>query len=191
MQGRTMKGRRPDKALAVLNSPEVKARLRAWRQRPENPIFDPVVRRKAELTMREKGYIHFRHGGSQGLTVPQQLLAARIGWPTEVIVRLNTLPCRARDRKEKAVRPYKYMLDIADSVLKIGIEVDGPSHRGKTRMEHDKKRDERLTALGWTILRFTNREILADLELVVEKIMEVVKSTTSKPRPETTSPKES
>ncbi|MDB4926192.1 MAG: hypothetical protein JWR23_2248 [Mucilaginibacter sp.] len=50
------------------------------------------------------------------------------------------------------------------------IEANGPIHLLKK--EYDKNRDEVLTALGLTIIRFENDQILNDIESVLNTIKE-------------------
>jgi len=68
-----------------------------------------------------------------------------------------------------------YIPDFYCDKLKLVIEADGPIHLFKK--EYDKNRDEVLAGLGLTILRFTNDEILNELDKVLDvvskKIMEV------------------
>jgi len=175
-QGR--KGKVPVAALAALQRPEVQAKLREYRQSDRNPINDPDVRRRALEAAKAKGYGHFLHGGNQPMPKPQQALADRLGWETEVVVRTNQLTGRARSRTEKATPPYKYTLDIAERSLRIDIEVDGPCHR--SRKERDARRDAKMMSLGWTVLRFTNREIQDDLEAVTQRVLKVAESITSR-----------
>lgn len=182
----TRKGKRPDAALHALALPAAQAKLQAYLHSPRNPLLTLSSRRKAQDRLAAQGYGHFFHGGNQPLTTPQQLLANRLGWPTEVTVRLNTLPGRARSRRERATRPYRYCLDLAEETLKIAVEVDGQSHG--SRRNHDQCRDAKLCALGWTVLRFTNRQVLTDLESVLAQIAAVVQSITSTQRPGTISP---
>jgi very-short-patch-repair endonuclease len=54
----------------------------------------------------------------------------------------------------------------------LGIEVDGSSHQDFEAYDAD--RDRRLRAEGIAILRFTNEEVLNDLDSVVERILEAV-----------------
>jgi len=46
-----------------------------------------------------------------------------------------------------------YRLDYAHPILKICVEVDGPYHRIGAEPARDRRRDERLTQLGWAIYR--------------------------------------
>ncbi len=65
--------------------------------------------------------------------------------------------------------PIHYQLDIADPVRKMNIEVDGPDH-GVTRREKDQKRDDWLLSQGWTVLRFTNKEVRSSIDSVLAQI---------------------
>ena len=68
-----------------------------------------------------------------------------------------------------------YIPDFYCHKAKLVIEADGPIHLFKK--EYDKNRDEVLAGLGLTILRFTNDEVLNELDKVLDvvskKIMEV------------------
>ena len=79
----------------------------------------------------------------------------------------------------------RYRIDIAHPLLMIGVEVDGESHY--LRKDIDMKRDEMMRAMGWTILRFRNEDVMRNLNTVFEEVMSVVKSITSKPAQGTTS----
>ncbi|PIQ21721.1 MAG: DNA methylase [Cytophagales bacterium CG18_big_fil_WC_8_21_14_2_50_42_9] len=54
-----------------------------------------------------------------------------------------------------------YIADFMCLELKLIIEVDGYSHQFKT--EADKIRDNALTELGFTVLRFSDAEVMRDL----------------------------
>ena len=57
--------------------------------------------------------------------------------------------------------PTHYKLDFAVIDKMLDIELDGPSHAAVSRREVDRRRDSRLTALGWRVLRIKNTEILS------------------------------
>jgi very-short-patch-repair endonuclease len=63
-----------------------------------------------------------------------------------------------------------YTPDFYCHKAKLVIEADGPIHLQKK--EYDKNRDEVLQALGLTILRFDNIQILNETQMVLEKIKE-------------------
>ena len=47
-----------------------------------------------------------------------------------------------------------YAIDIAFSRKKIAVEINGKYHESADRQSKDKKRDEELSKMGWTVLRF-------------------------------------
>ena len=68
-----------------------------------------------------------------------------------------------------------YIADFYCREAKLVIEVDGGYHQ--TIKEEDKNRDEVLTTLGLTTLRFTNEEVLGDVNSVVNKIDDFLLTT--------------
>lgn len=54
--------------------------------------------------------------------------------------------------------PRSYKLDLADPSRKIGIELDGSSHKSSDRRVSDRRKERLLRARGWTLLRYTNTE---------------------------------
>lgn len=55
---------------------------------------------------------------------------------------------------------YEYALDAAVPAIKLGIEADSETfHSNPEQIRRDKYRDSVLATDGWTILRFTDREI--------------------------------
>lgn len=73
-------------------------------------------------------------------------------------------------------RRHGYKIDVAFLSLKLGVEIDGGIHRIPSVAAKDKARDKRLTELGWTILRFSNRQVTKDLT----RVQEVIEYTISK-----------
>ncbi len=65
-----------------------------------------------------------------------------------------------------------YVADFVCLEKKLIIEADGKYHYDPRIMEHDRIRDSILNNLGYTILRFTNDEILNNMDSVTDKIFE-------------------
>ena len=65
-----------------------------------------------------------------------------------------------------------YIVDFYCTEVRIAIEVDGEVHRG--REDEDARRTEHLAAVGVRVVRFTNDDVLYDLERVLEAISEIV-----------------
>ena len=52
------------------------------------------------------------------------------------------------------------------------IEVDGGQHYSAEGKEKDRMRDSYMTGIGITVLRFSDREVLKNLDEVLEEIWE-------------------
>jgi very-short-patch-repair endonuclease len=57
---------------------------------------------------------------------------------------------------------------------KLVVEADGGQHYSKRGEAHDAKRDDFLRNRGFVALRFSDRDILANIDGVVGKIMEYI-----------------
>lgn len=71
-------------------------------------------------------------------------------------------------------RPHTYKIDVASPELKLGIEVDGRSHLLARRKAEDRRKEAVLQRLGWTVLRFTNREVTERLEDCVQTVLSTI-----------------
>ena len=132
------------------NSPTAARELE--RIRNLNPTSDPTVRAKISRTLKAmKHSPSVRGGNGTGLTEPQAFMmdALGAGWIAEFALSLG---------QRQASYPTHYKMDLANPALKIGIELDGNSHYA--RKAQDEKKDAKLASLGWTVLRFWNRDIL-------------------------------
>jgi very-short-patch-repair endonuclease len=61
-----------------------------------------------------------------------------------------------------------FIVDFYCKDLQLAIEIDGECHHGKSKK--DEKRDSRLKALGVTVLRFDDLDVVHKLDKVVESI---------------------
>ena len=66
----------------------------------------------------------------------------------------------------------KYIADFISLENRLIIEVDGAIHQLPENIESDQQRTERLQELGFHIIRFTNNEVLANIDGVVSSIKE-------------------
>ena len=150
--------------MAQTNRKYASARMKA-----NNPMSRPEVRELVSQKLREMGHKPPVQGGNgRGLSESQRMLSEALGWPTEVVVPTKAL--------RNSGLPSHYKIDIANLEMKIAIEVDGSSHQALKVRERDQRKQEFLAGVGWIVLRFWNREVMADLEGCVQ----VVLSTTSK-----------
>ena len=160
----------------MIQRPDVQEKIRQHLHSTSNPFRHPEAQRRGHMRLQEIGYPMLNGGNGRGPTKPQLMLAERLQWPMEW-----TVPTR---QPKNSGYPTHYKLDIADPYLQIAIEVDGVSHQTPQIKERDDRKDAFLMGIGWTVLRFWNREILENLDRVVS----VVQSTISKQARATISP---
>jgi very-short-patch-repair endonuclease len=60
-----------------------------------------------------------------------------------------------------------YIADFVAHSCKLVVEVDGESHDFESRLRHDNRRDEWFRSRGYRVLRFTNDDVMKNLEGVV------------------------
>jgi very-short-patch-repair endonuclease len=63
-----------------------------------------------------------------------------------------------------------YIVDFYCPKAKLIIEIDGSQHYTEEGMVKDKTRDNSLGQLGFTVLRFSDIEVLNNINAVIEKI---------------------
>jgi len=127
-------------------------KIQVDRIRNLKPMLNPETRAKVSATLKEMGHQpSVRGGNGRGMTRPQKLMKGVLAgnWIPEYAISLGKL---------KAGYPTNYKVDLANLDALICIEVDGSSHH--SRKDLDKKKDAKLTSLGWKVLRFWNKDIL-------------------------------
>jgi very-short-patch-repair endonuclease len=70
--------------------------------------------------------------------------------------------------------PTCYKIDVANLDMKVGVEVDGRSHSTLARKKQDEKKTQLLVGLGWRVLRFTNQEVLNNLQACVQVVLSTI-----------------
>lgn len=60
-----------------------------------------------------------------------------------------------------------YRIDFAYPAVKLAIEIDGPHHRLPENRARDLRRDRRLRAMGWTVVRFDQEAVLYRPDVVL------------------------
>ena len=69
-----------------------------------------------------------------------------------------------------------YIVDLYAPAARLVVEVDGPRHQDRIYAQNDAHRDESLKSQGLRVLRFTNQQVLQDLDSVVWTVAEALKS---------------
>ena len=72
-----------------------------------------------------------------------------------------------------------YIADFVCFSVKLIVELDGESHDFEERQKADQSRDAFFAAEGFQVLRFTNEQVMSNLEGVVEVIQQTAKSRAS------------
>ncbi len=90
---------------------------------------------------------------------------------------------RARQRQGYQFRRQRPVLHfIADFLclpLKLVIEVDGITHQWEETIRQDKRKDYVLQQAGFTVLRFTDEEVLNHINYVITAIDETIDHLTA------------
>ncbi|CAN5587990.1 hypothetical protein BH11PLA2_BH11PLA2_42760 [soil metagenome] len=74
-------------------------------------------------------------------------------------------------RRQYVIEPY--IADFCCIPVKLIVEIDGETH--DTRHSQDQQRDQFLSEIGYTILRFWNEEMKYEESRIVESIVNVAK----------------
>jgi len=80
---------------------------------------------------------------------------------------------RARQLSVKFNRQHiigDYIVDFVCIEKRLIIEVDGGYHSEYEQIENDEYRTERLSRMGFTVIRFTNEEVLKNILEVIDRI---------------------
>jgi very-short-patch-repair endonuclease len=89
------------------------------------------------------------------------------------LVRRQGLPMPAFQHEVWHGGRFMARIDAAYPELLLGIEMDGyESHSSPAAFQRDRTRQNRLVALGWTVLRFTWADVLRSPEMVAQTIRE-------------------
>ena len=75
----------------------------------------------------------------------------------------------------------RYIVDFAAIDIGLIIEVDGSQHYTDVENEKDLKREEYLKSLGFKVIRFSNRDVLKNIEGVMEFVQSKIKGLTQLP----------
>jgi Protein of unknown function (DUF559) len=71
-----------------------------------------------------------------------------------------------------------YIADFYCAAANLVIELDGSQHAEQDHRAYDVERDRVLEALGLTVLRFDNRQVLFEIDAVMSVIFSVMENPT-------------
>ena len=81
-----------------------------------------------------------------------------------------------------------FIVDFFAAQVQLVIELDGSQHFEQDYLIKDKRRDDYLTQLGLTVLRFDNGQVMHSLDGVLEEIYNTVQVRLKSPRRATPNP---
>jgi very-short-patch-repair endonuclease len=79
---------------------------------------------------------------------------------------------KARFRRQHPIDIF--IADFYCHKYKLVIEVDGEIHSGRDRLEYDDGRAHDIEKRGIKILRFTNKEVMTDIQTVKQRILDEI-----------------
>lgn len=160
------------------NNPEWQKRA-SERMKSRNPMRHEENRAKMRDTLVRIGHQPKERGGN-GKPPPAEQFAMSnaMCWPME-------LPIPTKVPRKLKTYPTCYRVDIGSRHWKVAIEIDGHSHDSLARKASDRKKQAFLESNGWTVLRFTNKEVTENLNGCVQAVWSSISKSRSGP---TTSP---
>ena len=87
---------------------------------------------------------------------------------TKVWHAINRKQLGARFRRQFSIGPY--IVDFCRPRQKLVIEIDGDTHFGDGAESYDQKRTEYLNEQNFTVIRFTNIDVMQNLSGITEAI---------------------
>jgi very-short-patch-repair endonuclease len=81
---------------------------------------------------------------------------------------------------------YHFIVDFFAPEIGLIIEIDGNSHFNKA--DYDRYREDKLVSLGYTLIRFTEGDVIHNLDVVSERVRHVIHVLRSEKPPLSISP---
>ena len=113
------------------------------------------------------------HYGAESITFKNAKYLRDNETQTEKLLwqRLRTNQTGVKFRRQHPIG--KYIADFYCHSIKLIIELDGKYHHTRKQLELDKHRDNAMEELGIQILRFSDDDVLNDIDSVVTKIKSI------------------
>lgn len=126
----------------------------------DNPSFNRDNIEKAKRTKLQRGYVpnnNFKYGNGKLSEYESKVYDKLINCGFYYNYAINTK--LARDAFPSKHYAHNYKPDFTNISKHLCIEIDGKNHKEKSVRELDKKKDECLEFLGFTVMRFTHNDI--------------------------------
>ncbi|MGH8614521.1 MAG: endonuclease domain-containing protein [Gammaproteobacteria bacterium] len=129
-----------------------------------------AISNKAEAAIEDKVRIWPIHGRPHPLSPGEQLLAKYLVQDSDLGALFEF------NRMIETARRSRYLVDLIWNDGRVVIEVDGyRTHGNQYAFSTDRHRDYELLVSGYLVLRLPHDEVIADPELAVDKIRDVVR----------------
>jgi very-short-patch-repair endonuclease len=144
----------------------------------------------ASLALEERNSMRFQRERLLVASVPAKrnadILRRRMTEPEKRLWMLlrKRLPQEGRHFRRQ-VALGSYVVDFVCFSAHLVIEVDGNQHGHDAAARYDAQRSAWLEAQGFCVLRFTNRQVLTDADMVVDTVFAAL---TNNPEPSHTTP---
>lgn len=129
------------------------------RMKTNNPVHMPGVVEKANITRAKNGKMHnnFKYGNGK-IGPYEQVVKDKIE-NLGFIYNYAIVTKSARETYPNANYAHCYKPDFVNLESKLCIEIDGYGHSTKEEKKADAKKEKCLNFLGYTVIRFTHKEI--------------------------------
>ena len=142
------------------------------RMKKNNPSKQAHVRDKISQTLKAIGHKpKYRYGNGSGLTESQKLMMKLL----QEFEPISEYAIPTNKPREANGYPTCYKVDIGIPQFKVAVELDGGSHCLLKRQAEDKKKDELLVSLGWSVLRFWNKQAIENSDECIKLIISTIK----------------
>ena len=152
--------------IASLTMAKTNRKYASKRMKENNPMFHLESKEKMQKSL--KGRTFLSRGGNGKPTKQQLILADLTHLPMEYPI------ATAGHKSQEISLPNCYKPDLACPEVKLAIEIDGKTHQLKHWKFLDKRKMAVLKSLGWTVIRFTNKEVDQDPRKIVKRIMSTI-----------------
>jgi len=75
-----------------------------------------------------------------------------------------------------------FRVDLLWKIQGCIVEIDGPEHGARANYAQDRRRDRRLQRMGYAVLRFTNEEVLGDVQRTASEIEAFLETRRTQPQ---------
>ena len=104
----------------------------------------------------------------------RQQLRANMPMPEKILwAKIRNQQLGVKFRRQHGIG--RYIVDFYCAECALVIELDGESHYAESAREYDSIRDDYMRSIDLQVLRFTNLDVMNNLDSVILRICELVK----------------